>query len=115
MPRAPSCAYALQRVLNVRHCSQLPKTLSANRGHSLGELGCLLRERRLIETERGREHKRGLVLLQERVDDVEEAPEVAILVLVSDRDECGRDVRRHADGVLDVEALWSHNNWQLFP
>ena len=36
---------------------------------------------------------------------LEEASGGAILVLVADRDEGSRDVRRHADSVLDVKAL----------
>ena len=65
----------------------------------------LRREGRLVKTEAGRENEWRVVFLQEIVDDVQEAIEITILSLVTNGDERGRDVRRHANGVLDVEAL----------
>ncbi len=62
-------------------------------------------EWRLVEAEAGRENEGRVVLLEERVDDIQETPEVAILVLVANRDECRGHVRRQANGVLDVETL----------
>ena len=82
-----------------------PTNSKAKLDHSLSEVRRLFCEGRLIKAERGRENERRVVLLEEGVDDVEEASEVAILVLVTDRDEGSRDVRRHADSVLDVKAL----------
>ena len=102
VPRAPSCAYALQRVLKIH----LEHTLDGDRMifHSLGQLR-LLSEASLIETEGGGKDKGRVVLLKESVDDVEEATKVAILVIIPNSDERGGDVRRHADSVLNVEAL----------
>ena len=101
VPRAPSCAYALQRVLKTR-LEHTPSDRDVF--HSLGQLG-LLSEASLIETEGGRKDKGRVVLLKEGVDDVEEATKVAILVIIPNSDERGGDVRRHADSVLNVEAL----------
>ena len=101
VPRAPSCAYALQRVLKKRSALKL---MSCTLPDSLSQLG-LLSESSLIETERGGEDKGRVVLLKESVDDVEEATKVAILVIIPNSDERCGDVCRHADGVLNVEAL----------
>ena len=71
----------------------------------LSQLG-LLREAGLIETEGSGENKGRVVLLEETVDYVKEATEVAVLVLVADSDERRGHVRRDTDGVLDVQTLW---------
>ena len=46
-----------------------------------------------------------ITFAEQEVDDVQEAIEITILSLVTNGNERGRDVRRHANGVLDVEAL----------
>ena len=74
--------------------------------HSLSEVGRLLREGRLIKAERGRENERGVVLLEEGVDDVEEAAEVTVLVALADRHEGRRDVGSNANRVLDIQSLF---------
>lgn len=72
---------------------------------SLGHLRRLLGEGRLVEPETRRQNQGRVVHRKKVVDDVKEAFQVAVLRIFSNRDECRRDVRRHANGVLDVEAL----------
>lgn len=79
--------------------------LSVRVTERLRELRSLLGERRLVKAETGRQHERGVLLVGERGDDVKEAVERAVLRLRANSDERDRDVRRHADGVLNVEAL----------
>ena len=71
----------------------------------LCKLGRLLSEGRLVEPEARREDQGRVVLLGECGDDVKESLQCAVVGLLSNRDERRRNVRRHADGVLDIEAL----------
>ena len=59
----------------------------------------------LIVTVARREHRRGRIFVEQEVDDVEEAAEVAVAILLADGDERRRDAGCDADGVLDVEVL----------
>ena len=64
----------------------------------------LLRDGVLVLTVGGRHDVRGSVLVEDVVDNVEEAREVTVLVAVTNGDEDGRDASSNTDGVLDVEV-----------
>ncbi len=100
VPRAPSWAYALHSWLHRRR--SVNSALRVAHADVLGKLGG---DRVLILAVAGREHLRGRALIEEEVDDVEEALEVAVLEVVANGDEDGRDGRGEADGVLDVQVL----------
>ena len=62
----------------------------------------------LVLTVAGGENLRGAGLVEERVDDVQEALEVTVRVVLADGDEGDGDTGRDADSVLDVKALLKH-------
>lgn len=72
--------------------------------HLLRNVGLAL-EAVLVETERGREDKGRVVLLEEEVDDVEETTQVAVLVVVPNGNERRGNVGGNADSVLDIQRL----------
>ena len=53
---------------------------------------------------------RGSTLCEESIDNVQEPLEVTILEIVSYRDECDWNTRRHTDGVLYVQVLHVDQN-----
>lgn len=57
-----------------------------------------------VEAVAGRENSWRGVLVEEEVDDIEEAIDI-IVVVFAHRDECHGYVRCNADGVLSVEVL----------
>ena len=66
----------------------------------------------------GRENLWRITLVQQKVDDVEEALEIAVLEIITDGDEGGRDAGGETNGVLNIEILhccinvvsyWVHN------
>ena len=98
VPRAPNCAYALQRLL-VRISTNV--NLSAVKGL----LGKRTRDITLVLTIAGSQNLRRVRLVQQEVDDVKEALKVAVLVVVADGDESNRHAGSDADGVLNIEVL----------
>ena len=58
-----------------------------------------------VEAVAGRENSWRGVLVEEEVDDIEEAFEIPILRLISDGDENSRYAGSNTDGILDVEVL----------
>ena len=69
--------------------------------HSLGKVGG---DVGLVEAVAGGQDRRPVGLLDEGVNDIEEAID-AIRVVLTDGDESGRDVSRDTDGVLNVQGL----------
>ena len=69
--------------------------------HSLGEVGG---DVGLVEAVAGGQDRRPVGLLDEGVNDIEEAID-AVAVALTNRDESDRDLRCNADSVLDIKVL----------
>ena len=100
-PRAPSCAYAVQRLL---------REVSYQRGRRLDSLnhdslGKGARNGVLVLSVTGGQDLRGSAFAQKEVDDVQEALESTIVEVFADRDEESRDFGGNAHGILYVEIL----------
>lgn len=102
VPRAPSCAYALQRFLTAYHVS---KREPASDGRSENIRREVLRDKRFGEPEASRENSRGSFLRDESVDKIKETAQIAAAIVGTDSEERGGDVGGHPDSVLNVQGL----------
>ena len=59
-----------------------------------------------VEAVAGRENSWRGVLVEEEVDDIEEAFQSTVLEVLTNGNEDGRDTGGDTDGVLNVEVLW---------
>lgn len=101
VPRAPSCAYALQRFLTA---NRVNKRKPACDRHSENIRREVLRDERFREPEASRENGRGSLLRNESVDKIKETTQIATIV-GADSEERGGDVSGHPHSVLNVQGL----------